>query len=223
MERFRGTGTAWCGCACRTAPSPTARYDRKDAFYRRAKEEGYRSRAAFKARDLAKRLPQLRRGARVVELGCWPGGWLQVLLERVGDHGRVVGVDIEEIEPIEGVTFLCLDFTEADASARIADALGEKADAVLSDAAPKLTGIRDVDRAAHEELCEAALAVAESLLASGGALVVKGFPGPEADAFRRSLRARFGGVSEVRPEGKRSTSKEFYWVATPFRGPPEAP
>jgi 23S rRNA (uridine2552-2'-O)-methyltransferase len=142
-----------------------------------------------------------------------------VLLERVADRGRVVGVDVEEIEPIEGVTFLCLDFTEPDAPALIAQALGGPADAVLSDAAPKLTGIRDVDRGAHEELCQAALAVAESLLAKGGALVVKGFPGPEADAFRRRLRERFGKVSEVRPEGKRSTSKEFYWVATPFRGP----
>ena len=153
----------------------------------------------------------------MVELGCWPGGWLQVLAERVGPDGRVVGVDIEEVEPLADapVALLRLDFTEPDAPERIAAALGCPADAVVCDAAPKLSGIRDVDRAALEELWEGALRVADAVLAARGALVLKGFPGPESDALRSTLRRRFGHVSEVRPEGKRNTSKEFYWLATP--------
>lgn len=140
-----------------------------------------------------------------------------MLARRVGPEGRVVGVDLEAVEPVEGpVTVLKLDFTEPDAPDRIAAALGDRpARAVLSDAAPKLTGIRDVDRAALEELYEAALRVADRVLDPEGWLVVKGFPGPDADRFRATLRRRFARVTEVRPEGKRATSKEHYWLAVP--------
>jgi 23S rRNA (uridine2552-2'-O)-methyltransferase len=130
----------------------------------------------------------------------------------------VVGVDLRETDPLGGpVEILILDFTEPESRERIALALGRPACLVLSDAAPKLTGVADVDRAAMEELFEGALGVAEQVLEPQGCLVVKGFPGPPADAFRAQLRRRFKGVAEVRPEGKRSTSKEFYWVATPTK------
>ncbi len=158
-------------------------------------------------------MPRLAHGARVVELGCWPGGWLQLLADAVGPQGVVLGVDVEAIEPLAGVEFLELDFTLPEAPARIAEALGGMADLLVSDAAPKLSGIRDVDRGAQEELYQGALAVAERVLRPGASLVVKGFPGPEADEFRRLLRGRFERVSERRPEGKRASSKEFYWVA----------
>jgi 23S rRNA (uridine2552-2'-O)-methyltransferase len=208
---------AWSACASRRT-SPTARYDRKDSFYRRAKQEGYRSRAVFKLEDLLKSVPRLRPGSRVVELGCWPGGWLQLLVRAVAPGGTVVGVDIAPIEPLDGVTFLELDVTEPDAPERIAEALGGPADLLVSDAAPKLSGIRDVDRGAQEELYEAALRVAERVLRPEASLILKGFPGPEADRLRQTLRARFPSVSELRPEGKRSSSKEFYWVAGARRG-----
>ena len=148
-----------------------------------------------------------------MELGCWPGSWLQVLVEKVGTSASLVGVDLEQIEPLEGVTFLALDFTEPEAPDAIAEALGRPADVLLCDAAPKLTGIRDVDRAAQEEIHEGALRIAERVLKRGGTLILKGFPGPESDSMRKLLRKRFTQVSEVRPEGKRGTSKEFYWVA----------
>jgi 23S rRNA (uridine2552-2'-O)-methyltransferase len=162
---------------------------------------------------LLRRLPGLRPGATVVELGCWPGGWLQVLAEQVGPGGRVLGLDLEAIDPLPPpVETLQLDFTDDGAPERIAEALGRPADALFCDAAPKLSGVRDLDRAALEELGDAALAVAERVLRPGGAIVIKGFPGPEADRFRARLRERFGRVREVRPEGRRATSREFYWV-----------
>lgn len=150
----------------------------------------------------------------MIELGCAPGGWLQILAAEVGESGRVLGVDSVPVDPLESpVRLLELDFTREDAPEEIARALGAPADAVLSDAAPKLTGIRDLDRAAEQELYDAAWRVMERALRPGGALVVKGFPGPEADRFRSALRARFARVVEVRPEAKRTTSKEHYWVA----------
>ncbi len=157
----------------------------------------------------------------MVDLGCWPGSWLVVLAERVGPEGRVVGVDLEPTEAVAPhVAVLALDVTEPAAHDAIAAELGRPADAILSDAAPKLTGIRDVDLAAIEELYAAALALAERLLTPDGFLIVKGFPGRESDAFRKQLRQRFAKVDEIRPEGKRATSKEFYWLAVrPSRRP----
>jgi 23S rRNA (uridine2552-2'-O)-methyltransferase len=140
-----------------------------------------------------------------------------VLAERVGPKGRVVGVDLERTAPLEDpVRVLELDFTEPDAVARISEALdGRRVDLLLCDASPKLTGVRDVDRAALEELWEAALYIADELGAGG--LAIKGFPGAPADAFRKELRSRYGRVREFRPEAKRGTSKEFYWLASPAR------
>ncbi len=194
-----------------------ARYQRKDAYYRKAKQSGYRSRAAYKLEELLRKLPTLRRGGAAVDLGCWPGAWLQVLAERIGPEGRIVGVDLQATEPLaDPVRILQFDFTESGAAERIVEALdGRHADLLLCDAAPKLTGVRDVDRAALEELWEAALHIVEGCLDPAGGIVIKGFPGAPADAFRKLLRARFGRVSEVRPEAKRPSSNEFYWVALP--------
>jgi len=152
----------------------------------------------------------------VLDLGCWPGGWLEVLAQRIGPGGRIVGVDLQETSPLAApqVTVLTLDFCAPEALEPIRAALGRPADAVLCDASPKLTGVKDVDLGAIEEIYTAALALAESLLAPRGFLVVKGFPGRESDLFRKELRRRFADVHEVRPEGKRTTSKEFYWVVS---------
>ena len=131
---------------------------------------------------------------------------------------------MRSVEPLPGpVALLELDFTEPAAAEKIDEALGGPAAAVFCDAAPKLTGIRDVDRAALEEIHLAALRICESVLKPGGSLVLKGFPGPESDGVRELLRRTFGGVSEVRPEGKRSTSKEFYWIARDPLSPPRRP
>ncbi len=160
-------------------------------------------------------MPALPPGAAVVDLGCAPGAWLQVLAERLGPSARIVGVDIEPVSELGArVTLVQLDMTDPATPTRIREALGRQADAVLCDAAPKLSGISDVDRCAADELAQAAFRIAGELLAARGSLIVKGFPGPEADRFREQLRARFERVRELRPEGKRATSKEFYWLAS---------
>jgi 23S rRNA (uridine2552-2'-O)-methyltransferase len=124
-------------------------------------------------------------------------------------------VDLEPTDAIApNVEILSLDMCAPEALPAIQAALGRAADAVLCDASPKLTGIRDADLAALEEIYQAALAIAEALLGPRGFLIVKGFPGQESDLFRKELRRRFSSVHEVRPEGKRTTSKEFYWVCT---------
>jgi 23S rRNA (uridine2552-2'-O)-methyltransferase len=154
----------------------------------------------------------------VVELGCWPWSWLQILARRVGPEGTVVGIDLAPVDPLPPpIVTLVGDFCEPGTREAIAKALGGPAELVLCDAAPKLSGIADVDRGAMEELHHAALALCDSVLPATGSLIMKAFPGAEADAVRAELRRRFARVAEVRPEGKRSTSKEFYWVAGPDR------
>lgn len=190
-----------------------SRYEPRDAFYRRAHRAGYRSRGVFKLEALLRRLPGLRLGASVVELGCWPGGWLQRLAERVGPDGELVGVDLKSPDDLPPpVQIVVADLTASDTAAQISAKLAGPADALLCDAAPSLTGIREIDRAAMEELQLAALRIAGSVLRPGGALVLKAFPGAEADALRQQLRRDYGSLLEVQPEGRRATSREFYWV-----------
>ena len=163
---------------------------------------------------------RLPRGARVLELGCWPGGWLQVLAERVGPRGRVVGVDLDEVEPLgPPVELIRGDLTRPEVRERIAERLGGPARLVLCDAAPKLSGVADLDRARMEEIHEAALETCERVLEPAGGLILKAFPGPESQAVRRELKRRFGRVRELLPEGRRASSREFYWVAGPGSAP----
>jgi 23S rRNA (uridine2552-2'-O)-methyltransferase len=191
-------------------------YRRKDAFHQRAKREGYRSRAAYKLAEIAERQALLPRGARVADLGCWPGGWLQVAAERVGPGGRVVGVDLAAIEPplrIANVITIQGDFVEPTVLQAILDALGGPADVLLSDAAPKLTGVRDADRAREESLLEAVAAALPVLLRPGGDLLCKLLDSPEADAIARRIGASFREARTFRPEATRKGSAERYLLA----------
>ena len=184
-----------------------ARYQRKDHFHRRAKAEGYRSRAAYKLEELQRSHKLLRKGQRVVDLGCWPGGWLQVAAEAVGPGGRVVGIDLAETEPFDGpenanTVALVGDFTDPARQAELREqAGGEPADVLLSDAAPKLTGVRDRDRAAEEELLLALESALPALLRPGGSLLVKILEGPEAQAIDKRLRARFARARDGQAPG----------------------
>lgn len=193
-----------------------AEYRRKDAFHQRAKREGYRSRAAYKLAEIADRHALLAAGARVVDLGCWPGGWMQVAAERVGPGGRVAGVDLAAIEPplgIENAFAIQGDFTQPEVLQALLEALGGPADIVLSDAAPKLTGVRATDRAREEALLEAVAIAVPVLLRRGGDLLCKLLDSPEADAIARRIGATFRESKTLRPEATRKGSSERYLLA----------
>lgn len=193
-------------------------YDRKDRFYRKAKAEGLRSRAAFKLEDLDRNL--LRPGDRVLDLGCWPGGWLQVAARRVGPRGRVVGIDVRASDPIAApnVEVLRGDVSDPVLLEQAAALLGGPVDVVLSDMAPALSGIRERDEARASELVRAALAVAARHLRPGGALVCKVFMNSDYAVLQAEVRRRFEHLDATRSQATRKGSAELYWIARGFRG-----
>lgn len=194
-------------------------YDRKDALYQRAKREGYRSRAAYKLLELQTRGRVLRRGQVVVDLGAWPGGWLQVAAELVGPSGRVVGVDLAEIDPLPMPQIIVIrdDVSDPECATRVREVLGRKADVILSDLAPKLTGIGPRDAAQAATLAEATRTLAVSLLSPGGTLVTKTLGGREGELARAALKELFSGVRQLGLDATRKGSSELYLIATGFR------
>jgi 23S rRNA (uridine2552-2'-O)-methyltransferase len=191
-----------------------------DPYVAEAKRRGYRSRAAFKLIEIDDRFHLLGRGARVVDLGAAPGGWSQVAAERVGDTGGglVVAVDLAEMDPIAGVTFLLLDFTEGDAPEQVAAALGGPVDLVLSDMAAPATGHASTDHLRIMALCEAALDFAAGVLKPGGGFVAKVLQGGTERGLLQRLKRDFAAVRHVKPPASRKESAEMYVVATGFRG-----
>jgi 23S rRNA (uridine2552-2'-O)-methyltransferase len=157
----------------------------------------------------------------VIDLGCWPGGWLQVASQIVGPAGRVVGVDLAPIEPsldLANVIALSADLAEPGVSERILEALGGRAQVLLSDASPKLTGIRATDRAHEETLLGVIESLVPLLVEPGGNLVVKLFDGPEADAAAKRLGRCFRKSSGIRPEASRKGTSERYLLAWGYQG-----
>ncbi|MBI1814261.1 MAG: RlmE family RNA methyltransferase [Deltaproteobacteria bacterium] len=196
-------------------------YQRKDAFYARAKAAGYRSRAAYKLIELDQRFHLLHSGDHVVDLGAWPGGWLQVAAERVGPRGVVVGVDLKPIDSLSPpVVCVVGDVREIATLDAVRRHCADRVDAVLSDLAPKLSGVRATDAARAAELGDVAMGAAESLLCPGGRLLMKLFQGAETATRLRRLRERFGSVKVTRPEATRSGSAEIYVAALGFRAQP---
>jgi 23S rRNA (uridine2552-2'-O)-methyltransferase len=160
----------------------------------------------------------------VVDLGCWPGGWLQVASAVVGPRGRVVGVDVAALDPPlgnENVVAYQGDISEPSVIAALLEALGGPADVLLSDAAPKLTGVRDADRAHEEALLEAVERALPQLLRQGGDALLKVLESAEAQAVDKRLRARFTRAKSVRPAASRPGTRERYLLAFGFRGSPK--
>jgi 23S rRNA (uridine2552-2'-O)-methyltransferase len=193
-------------------------YRANDTYYKRAKLEGYRSRAAYKLIDLQARFHLIKGGDSVVDLGAAPGGWLQVAANYVGPIGKVIGVDLQAIEPFPGrpVTLLQGDISDSGIQQRIKDFLGGAADCVISDLAPRLSGIRDADTARCLELNRTALNVATQLLATGGTFLVKSFVNQELQVFTLELKKYFSSVQRTRPEATRQASSELYFCAIGF-------
>ena len=193
-------------------------YVPRDHYFKKAKQEGYRSRAAYKLLELQQRFHPLRASTVVVDLGAAPGGWLQVAANIVGSSGKVLGVDLQPIKPFKQPNIIVLegDIAALENQAKIKELLGRSADCVLSDLSPKLTGIRDADRARSLELNRTALAVAAQLLRPGGALLIKSFISEDLHLFTEELKRYFSSVQRTKPEATRHGSSEFYFYAEGF-------
>jgi 23S rRNA (uridine2552-2'-O)-methyltransferase len=189
-----------------------------DPYVARAKREGYRSRAAFKLTEIDDKHRILKPGARVVDLGAAPGGWSQVAAKRVGARGRVVAIDILEMDAIAGVDFAPLDFLAPDAPDKLRNMVGGPADVVLSDMAANATGHRQTDHLKIMALVEAAAEFAREVLKPGGAFLAKVIQGGTESALLAALKRDFASVRHVKPSASRADSAELYMLATGFRG-----
>ncbi|EKE45287.1 ribosomal RNA large subunit methyltransferase J [Oceaniovalibus guishaninsula JLT2003] len=199
-----------------------------DPYVKKAQAQGFRGRAAFKILELDDRFRFLVPGARVVDLGCAPGGWCQVAVERVNAlglragkrQGRVLGIDLQEVEPIAGAELHVLDFMSDGADAQVKDWLGGGADVVMSDMAAASSGHKQTDHLRIVALCEAAAALAFDVLDDGGTFVAKVLAGGAEGDLQKLLKQRFAKVSNVKPPASRADSSEKYVVATGFRATP---
>lgn len=190
-----------------------------DVYVKRAQAQGLRSRAAFKLEELIERDRLLKPGITVVDLGAAPGGWSQVVRERLGDRGQVIALDILPMQGIAGVEFLQGDFREEAVLKQLESLLGgQKVDLVLSDMAPNMIGVAVADQARAMELAELALDFARTRLKPGGAFLVKLFQGTGFDEYLRRLRADFERVTMRKPKASRARSREVYALATGRRG-----
>lgn len=196
-------------------------YRRKDTFYQRAKDSGFRSRAAFKLIELAKSEKLFRAGDRVVDLGAWPGGWMQIVSPQVGPRGRVVGVDLRPIEKLApgNVVALCGDVGDPEIERQVWEACGGQADVLLSDLAPSLSGVKARDEAEAMRLLEIVLGYADRGLRPGGTLLTKLFMGSEFQEANAQMKRRFEKVRILRPEATRKGSAELYALARGMRAP----
>ncbi len=186
----------------------------KDEYVKKARQEGYRSRAAYKLLEIQERDRLLKPGQTVVDLGAAPGGWSQIAKRLVGAKGRVIALDILEMEPLPGIEFIQGDFREDEPLQALTQMLeGRPADLVISDMAPNVSGMVVVDQPRAMYLCELALDFARQMLRPGGGLVVKAFQGEGYDDYFRALRHSFKKVVTRKPGASRSKSREVYLVA----------
>ncbi len=186
-----------------------------DAYVRQAQKDGYRSRAVYKLIELDQKDHLLKPGMTVVDLGAAPGGWSQYAADRVGDQGRVVALDLLPIDSFAGVEFIQGDFREQAVLDQLLQTLGEsRADLVLSDMAPNISGMAVVDQPQAMYLCELALDLARQVLKPGGSMVVKVFQGKGFDDYIREMRKHFKKVVFRKPKASRPRSREVYALAT---------
>ncbi|WP_298432831.1 RlmE family RNA methyltransferase [uncultured Jannaschia sp.] len=200
-----------------------------DPYVTRARAEGYRGRAAFKIMELDDKYGFLVPGARVVDLGCAPGGWLQVAVPRINalgemakkPQGRIIGLDLQEVDPVPGAEIHVLDFLADGADAKVKDWLGGDADVVMSDMAAASSGHKQTDHLRIMSLCEAAAELAFDVLAPGGTFVAKVLAGGAEGDLQKRLKVAFEKVANVKPGASRSDSSEKFVVAQGFRGRPD--
>ncbi len=192
---------------------------RRDLYRRLAREQGYKSRAAFKLIEANERYGFLRSGGRVIDFGAAPGGWLQVASELVGPDGRVVGVDLSPIRLKESnVVPIKMDVHDPGVADKVREALGGPADVVLSDLSPSVTGVWELDQTRQADLTLRVLDLARILLREGGSVFCKLFEGERSGEVRDSFRVMFASVRVIKPAASRSASSELYYLCEGLKG-----
>ena len=190
---------------------------RRDQYRRLAKDQGYRARSAYKLMQMNRSYNILKKGDKVVDLGCAPGGWLQVAVKEVRSSGKVIGIDLKPVTPVDGTVILQGSIEDSNMLSKISEILGCKADVVLSDLAPNVSGVWDIDHARQISLSTIALRFAQHVLRIGGSSVFKVFEGDMLEEFRSELRRSFGKVLLNKPSASRQESSELYIVCLNFK------
>ena len=190
-----------------------------DPYYKRAKQEDYRSRASYKLKQLDKKFKIIKEGNTVVDLGAAPGGWSQVALEKVGEEGMVVGVDLNRFKKFHEENYYGMrgDFTTPEVQEKIMKIIGGKAKVVMSDASPSLSGIKNIDQLRSIDLTNAVIGIADNILEAKGNLVMKVFQGPEYKQMLDSLKGKYRQVKTTKPPSSRKKSSEMYVVGLGFK------
>ena len=195
------------------------RQRKNDQFYKQAKSEGYRSRAAFKLKQIDNKFKIFRHGDIVLDLGAAPGGWSQVAFERVGEKGMVIGIDLDHISPFRTVNFIIGDITDPNLIMTVEELLkNKKCNVIISDAAPNITGNYSIDQARSVYLAEAVLNFASHFLTKYGKIVIKVFEGEDFNRLIKRLKAKFQNVRRFSPKASRARSSEIYVIGFGFIG-----
>lgn len=190
---------------------------RRDQYRRLAKDQGYRARSAYKLLQINRSYNVLKKGDKVVDLGCAPGGWLQVAVKEVRPSGKVIGIDLKLVTPVVDAIILQGSIEDPNMLSRIEEILGSKADVVLSDLAPNVSGVWDIDHARQISLSTIALQFTQRLLRIGGSSVFKVFEGDMLKEFRSELDRNFGKVFLSKPSASRQESSELYIICLNFK------
>ncbi|MDQ3882103.1 MAG: RlmE family RNA methyltransferase [Thermoproteota archaeon] len=190
---------------------------RRDQYRRLAKDQGYRARSAYKLLQINRSYNVLKKGDKVVDLGCAPGGWLQVAVKEVRPSGKVIGIDLKPVTPVVDAIILQGSIEDPNMLSKIEEILGSKADVVLSDLAPNVSGVWDIDHARQISLSTIALQFTRSVLRIGGSSVFKVFEGDMLKEFRSELDRNFGKVFLSKPSASRQESSELYIICLNFK------
>lgn len=190
---------------------------RRDQYRRLAKDQGYRARSAYKLLQINRSYNVLKKGDKVVDLGCAPGGWLQVAVKEVRPSGKVIGIDLKPVTPVVDAIILQGSIEDSNVLSKIEEILGGKADVVLSDLAPNVSGVWDIDHARQISLSTIALQFTQRLLRIGGSSVFKVFEGDMLKEFRSELDRNFGKVFLSKPSASRQESSELYIICLNFK------
>lgn len=192
---------------------------KNEHYYKSAKKENYRSRASYKLIQLNKKFKLIKEGYHVVDLGAAPGGWSQVALTLVGETGKVIGVDLQRIKPFDEDNFIGIrgDFTTDEIQEEILSKTDDRIDIIISDAAPSLTGIKDIDQLNSMDLANNVMRIASNLLKPKGNLVMKSFQGPQYPRLLKKLNGEFKVVKTYKPESSRNASAEMFIIGLAYK------